>query len=145
MNLEEHYRKLERMYTAAPCNEYYAPKISISNGECNLIIPVQSKFFHAANAVHGSVYFKAMDDAGFFAANSLVTDVFVLTASFNIYLFKPISTGELHAHGKVVHASKRLFIADSTLKNSEGEEIGRGSGTFIKSHIKLTDIGYTSA
>jgi len=143
MNLEEHYRTLERMYVAAPCNEYYGPKISISNGECNLVIPVQSKFFHAANAVHGSVYFKIMDDAGFFAANSLVTDVFVLTASFNIYFLKPISSGELRAHGKVVHASKRLFISESVLRNSEGEEIGRGSGTFIKSHIRLADIGYS--
>jgi acyl-coenzyme A thioesterase PaaI-like protein len=35
---------------------------------------------HSIHAVHGSVYFKALDDAAFFAVNSLVEDVFVLTA-----------------------------------------------------------------
>ena len=39
---------------------------------------------HAAGAVHGSYYFKVLDDACYFAANSLVSDVFVLTVSFVI-------------------------------------------------------------
>jgi acyl-coenzyme A thioesterase PaaI-like protein len=79
---EEHYRTLEKMYASAPCNGYYAPEIHVSHGNAEVVIPVQPKFFHAAGATHGSVYFKALDDAAFFAVSSLVTDVFALTVSF---------------------------------------------------------------
>src|SRR5438132_132473 len=62
---EEHFRKLERMYQSAPINRYFAPVLRISEGSAQLTIPVKTDFFHAAHAVHGSVYFKALDDAAF--------------------------------------------------------------------------------
>jgi uncharacterized protein (TIGR00369 family) len=140
---EEHYRKLENMYAAAPCNVYYAPKMTISEGRAELVIPVRAEFFHAANAVHGSVYFKALDDAAFFAVNSLVEDAFVLTVTFNVFFTRPIAGGEMRSSGRVVHASRRLFIAESILYNDGGQEIGRGSGSFAKSNMRLSpDIGY---
>lgn len=143
MTREEHYRKLERMYASAPVNEYYAPTMRVSEGRTELIIPVRPDFFHVAGAVHGSVYFKALDDAAFFAVNSLVDDVFVLTVSFNVYLTRPISEGEMKATGRVVHRSRRLFVAESELADSEGQEIARGSGIFMRSTIPLSpELGY---
>jgi uncharacterized protein (TIGR00369 family) len=140
---EEHYRKLERMYASGPVNEYFAPTMRVSQGRAEVIIPVRPEFFHAAAAVHGSVYFKALDDAAFFAANSLVKDVFVLTVSFNVYLIRPISDGEMKATGRVVHRSRRLFLAEAELVDSKGREIGRGSGTFMRSTTPLSpEIGY---
>ena len=140
---ESHYRKLERMYLGAPVNEYFRPEIRISEAEAEIRIPVRREFFHAANAVHGSVYFKALDDATFFAANSLVTDVFVLTASFNIYLLRPISEGTLIARGRVVNRSKRVIIAEGVLVDDRDREIARGSGSFLPSTIELTpEIGF---
>jgi len=73
---KEHYRKLEHMYASAPCNKYYAPTLQVGDGYAELIISVRSDFFHSAGAVHGAVYFKALDDAAFFAVSSLVDDVF---------------------------------------------------------------------
>ena len=143
METEEHFRKLERMYASAPVNEYYAPRIRVSQGRAEVILPVRQSFFHAAGAAHGSVYFKALDDASFFAVNSLVKDVFVLTVSFNVYLIRPISDGEMKATGQVVHRSRRLFLADAELVDSKGRKIGRGSGAFMRSTVPLSpDIGY---
>ena len=143
MNNEEHYRKLERMYLSAPINQYYAPEIHISEGQAQVTIPVRRDFFHAADAVHGAVYFKLLDDSAFFATNSLVEDVFVLTVSFNVYFTRPISEGVMKATGKVVQASRRLIIAESIVVDSEEHEIARGSGTFLRSKIELTEeIGY---
>ena len=140
---DEHFRKLERLYAQAPINRYYSPRLRVSEGEAELAIPVKPEFFHAAGAVHGSVYFKALDDSAFFAANSLVTDVFLLTASFHAYLTRPISAGELLASGRVVHRSRQLIIADSEVKDSEGHQIARGSGVFLRSQIALTPaVGY---
>ena len=143
MSREEHFRKLERMYLAAPINEYYAPTVHISRGEAQVSIAVRPEFFHAAGAVHGVVYFKLCDDSAFFAANSLVEDVFVLTVSYNLYFTRPVSKGFMIATGKVVQASKRLIIAESVIHDSNGKEVGRGSGTFMRGDHPLTEeIGY---
>ena len=127
---EEHFRKLERMYVRAPGNDFYAPRLTISHAATELVIPIDRRFYHSGGAAHGSVYFKALDDAAFFAVNSLVEDVFVLTVTFTTYLTGPISEGAMHARGRVVHAAKSFFVAESVVCDTAGREIGRGSGTF---------------
>jgi uncharacterized protein (TIGR00369 family) len=140
---DEHFRKLERMYLGAPINRFYEPVIRISEGRAEITMPMKPDFFHAANAVHGSVYFKALDDSAFFAANSLVSDVFVLTVTYTVYLTRPITDGEMRATGRVVHRSKSLIIADAELLDSSDRQIARGSGTFMRSQIALSPaIGY---
>ncbi|HUI85507.1 MAG TPA: PaaI family thioesterase [Candidatus Binatia bacterium] len=139
----EHCRKLEQMYLAAPINAFYSPEIWVSQGEAEITIRVKPEFFHAADAVHGSVYFKLLDDAAFFAVNSLIEDYFALTASFTTYLLRPISEGVMKARGRVVYAGGRSFIAESVVMDGEGNDIARGSGSFVTSKIKLgADMGY---
>jgi uncharacterized protein (TIGR00369 family) len=134
---------LERMYAAAPVNGLFRPKLTVSEGQAEVVIPVRPELFHAADAVHGSVYFKAMDDAAFFAANSLVEDRFVLTASFTIYFLRPIAKGEMRAVGRVVHSTPKQFLAEAELHDGDNKLIGRGSGTFVRSQIELTpEMGY---
>ena len=143
MTKEEHYRKLERMYASAPVNEYYAPTMRVSEGRAEVTIPVRPDFFHAAGAVHGLLYFKALDDAAFFAVSSLLENAFALTVSFNLYLTRPISEGEMRAIGRVVHRSRRFFIAEAEVVDADGREIARGSGTFVPSTIQLSpEVGY---
>jgi uncharacterized protein (TIGR00369 family) len=140
---EAHFEKLEKMYLAAPCNDYYEPGIKIAEGTAEIVIPVREEFFHAAGAVHGSVYFKALDDAAFFAVNSVVQDVFVLTTNLNTYLSRPISAGLMVARGRLVSHSGKQFLAESVLTSAEGKEIGRAHGTFVRSKMKLSaDLGY---
>jgi len=71
---DEHYRKLERMYASAPINDFFRPVMQVSEGRAVITMKVRRDFYHAANAVHGALYFKALDDAAFFAVNSLVPD-----------------------------------------------------------------------
>jgi uncharacterized protein (TIGR00369 family) len=143
MPSDEHFRRLERMYLTAPVNDYYHPQLTVREGQARLEIAVRPEFFHAANAVHGSVYFKALDDAAFFAVNSLVEDVFVLTVTFNIELLRPVSSGTLMAEGRVLHASPRLNTAESELRDDKGKLIALGRGTFLPSTIALTpEVGY---
>lgn len=94
-------------------------------------------------AIHGSVYFKLLDDASFFAVNSLIEDAFVLTTSFNINLIRPANHGKITAIGQARFRSKHLFAAESTLYNSAGKEIAFGTGNFVKSKVGLSEeIGY---
>ena len=140
---EEHFRRLERMYHGAGINKYFAPVLEVSQGAATVTITVRPDFFHAAHAMHGSVYFKALDDAAFFAANSVVQDVFVLTVSFNLVLLRPVTEGAITATGRLIHHSKNLLVAEAELTNERGKLLARGSGTFTKSSIALNaDVGY---
>ena len=142
---EIHFRKLERMYLSAPLNNhlYNGITITISEQKAELTLKIDEKFFHAAKAIHGSVYFKMLDDAAFFAVNSIIEDVFVYTVSFNVQLLRPVSSGIIKSIGELKFKSSNLFIADSTLLDENNKLVGRGSGNFMKSKIELTqEIGY---
>jgi uncharacterized protein (TIGR00369 family) len=143
---EFHYRKLERMYLlSAHINKlvYEGIQLNVSNERAELTLEVEPKFFHAAGSLHGSVYFKMLDDAAFFAVNSIVTDVFVYTVSFNIQLLRPVTRGLIRSVGELKFRSSNLFIADSSLFDERNNLVGRGSGNFMKSKIELNEkIGY---
>ena len=140
---KEHFRKLERMYLGAPINRYFAPRIEISEGQAIVILPVREDFHHAASAVHGTVYFKVLDDAAYFAVNSVVDDVIVLTVAFTVHFTRPVSEGALTATGRVVHRSRRVLIADVEAVDSAGRVVARGTGTFMRSETPLgPELGY---
>jgi uncharacterized protein (TIGR00369 family) len=140
---EEHFRRLERMYMAAPINEFFRPQIQIGRGTAEIRVPVDRRFFHAARAAHGCLYFKSLDDAAFFAVSSLVEDNFVLTSNFNLYMLAPVTGGVVRAVGNVVRGGGSSFLAESVLYDERDEEIARGSGMFVKSKIRLApEMGY---
>jgi uncharacterized protein (TIGR00369 family) len=143
MGDEAHYRKLENMMHSAALVKLTGARVKISEARAEVTMPVDKQFFHAAGALHGALYFMALDNAAFFAVNSLVKDVFVLTTSFTIYITRPVSEGEIRAVGEVVNSTRSQFIAESVLRDSEGREIARGSGVFVRSKVPLSEeIGY---
>ncbi|MBK2942513.1 PaaI family thioesterase, partial [Klebsiella pneumoniae] len=100
---------------------------------------------HAAGAAHGTIYFKMLDDAAFYAANSLVTDRFLLTTGFNLFFSKPVRAGTVTAEGRWVSGRRRVFVAEARLVDADGDEVGRGTGTFMKSRIPLSTLpGYAA-
>jgi len=136
---QAHFRALERMYQHAPINEFFRPVMEVSEAKAVIEIEVSEKHHHAAGAAHGSVYFKMLDDAAFFAANSLEPNNFVLTASFTTYLERPVVRGKIRAEGKVVNESKQQFIAESVLYDENGKELGRGNGIFVRGRTPLIE------
>ena len=140
--MTSHFRSLESMYHGAPINTFFGPVMEVSQGAATVRMRVRPDFHHAAHAAHGAVYFKMLDDAAFFAVQSLVADVFVLTVSFNVHLLAPVVDGEMMSQGRVVHQSKRLFIAESTIQVGE-KVVARGNGTFMRSAVRLDEkVGY---
>lgn len=143
MRGEGHFRALERMYDSAPCNAGLRPRLRVERGKAEVRMEATPAMHHAAHAVHGAFYFKMLDDAAFFAANSLVTDVFVLTVSFNTELMRPVQDGELIARGRVVHAGRKLIFAESVLSDGKGRLLAKGSGVFARSSVVLDEhVGY---
>ena len=142
-----HFDALERLYIAAPINDSFASTLSIpTEGEAVIRFEVEDRHFHAAGAAHGTIYFKMLDDAAFYAVNTAVTDVFMLTTAFNLHLERPVPAGPLVAEGRMVSGRKRLFVGESRLVTPDGEEVARGTGTFMRSKIPLVDLpGYSDA
>ena len=139
----EHFRKIENMMHSAPFVQWAGARVTVGDATAEIKFQVRPDFFHAAKAMHGALYFLALDNAAFFAVQSLVEDVFVLTVTFTTYLTRPVSEGALRSVGKVVHKGKTQFIAESILYDSKDREIGRASGVFIRGKTPLTpEIGY---
>jgi uncharacterized protein (TIGR00369 family) len=128
------------MYLAAPINKVDQPTINISEGKAEIAMAVNEDFFHAANALHGSVYFKMLDDAAFFAAHSVIDDVFILTVSFQTQLLRPINSGKIFAKGELIKNMGNKMEARAKLFNDEGKLIATGSGVFVKSKKMLDEI-----
>lgn len=141
---ERHFRALESLYASAPVNSLFHSRLEIvGEGNARIAFEVTPDHYHAAGAAHGTIYFKMLDDAAFYAANSLVSDRFLLTTSFNLHFTKPVREGRVVAEGKWVSGRKRVFVAEARLVDSSDEEIGRGTGTFMRSHIPLANLpGY---
>ena len=133
----EHFAHLERLYRAAPTNAYYRPEIRIGPGSAEIRLAIRPDFHHAMQAAHGSVYFKLLDDAGYFAVNSLVTDTFVLTTSFTIYFLRPVSEGIVTARGRVLHPGRRTFLAEARLEGPDGHLLGHGTGEYARARTPI--------
>lgn len=139
----DHYLKLENMMHSAPFIKLTGATVNIGKAAAQITLPIRKDFHHAAGAMHGALYFLALDNAAFFAANSLVEDVFVLTTSFTTYITRPVSEGVVTAFGKVVNMNRSQFIGESVLYDSNEKELARASGIFVRSKIPLTEkIGY---
>lgn len=141
-----HYRALERLYAQAPINALFSSRLEVTGeGRARIEFDVSEAVYHAAGAAHGTIYFKMLDDAAFYAANTLVTDRFLLTTSFNLHFTKPVRAGQVIAEGQWISGRKRVLVAEARLTGAEGDEIGRGTGTFMRSRIPLSELpGYSA-
>ena len=144
---DAHLRALESLYQSAPVNRLFESTLILpGSGESRIEFDVAPDAYHAAGAAHGTVYFKMLDDAAFYAANSLVSDRFLLTTAFNLHFTKPLKAGPAVAEGRWISGRRRVFVAEARIVDSSGEECARGTGTFLRSHIALSGLdGYKIA
>ena len=133
-----HFRALESLFAAAPLNRLVESTLA------RIRVTIDERHFHAAGAAHGTSFFKMLDDAAFYAANSLVNDRFLLTTAFNLLLTRPLRAGPVTAEGRWISGQRRVFVAEARLVDAGGEEVARGTGTFMRSRIALSGLpGYT--
>ena len=130
------------MYLSANINNEFfeTTQCEISDQQAEISIEISDKYFHALGAMHGAIYFKLLDDSAYFAANSVVKDVYVLTTSYTLHFVRPVTEGRIRAVGKLKFASKNLYIAESHLYNEKGKEVAFGTGHFAPSKNLLSEI-----
>lgn len=141
MELEQHYRALEHLYQSANIQKTIGgSSIVVSNGRAEITLPVEPAYFHGANAMHGSLYFKLLDDAAYFAVASVVRDVFIVTSSFQLNLVRPVTGGVLKAVGTLRSQGKNLYVAEAAIYNEKGREVAFGTGQFMRTNQLLSSL-----
>lgn len=136
--LDAHCEELERRYLAAPINEHVDAGVRISEGEAEILVPPQERFSDVAGTVHASVCFTALADSAALAVNSIVDKALIAIVRFDIQLTRPIAAGALLARSRFVGMSGNHYLAESVLTDSEGQEIGKGSGEFAETDVSLS-------
>ena len=140
-----HHRRLEKMLQLAPINQniFEGSKIMVSDGKAVLELDIHEKYFHAADAMHGAVYFKLLDDSAYFAAASMEETYFILTKSYEVKLKRPVQADHLTAEGWVEEMNDQEIIAASRITNRNGKVVAEGRGIFVRGPKRLVDLpGY---
>ena len=140
----EHFERLVKMYKLAPIHNFYENiSIQLASKKATITLPIDQRYFHAAMSAHGSVYFKLLDDAAYFACQTEIKDFFIVTTSFNIELLRPITSGIIKAEGQIDFDGKQTFFGSSKLFDEKGRLCGIGQGQFLKSKLPISEVdGY---
>jgi len=139
----DHFRKLESLYLSAGINAFYQPGITVSEGAAEISVAVEPKYFHSGHSVHGSIYFKLLDDACYFACQSMETRYFMVTSSFNIQFIAPVAAGTLTARGTLTAATRSVSLAHGEVYDDRNRLVATGNGSFMKSRLSLgEEVGY---
>ena len=121
-----------------------SPSIDISESAAVIEMKVNPNYFHAGKILHGSIYFKMLDDSGVFCCSVYCERLFVVTSNFNIYFFRPIVEDYLIAKGSVISRSKNIVTVESKLFNSTWKICASGSVRLLKVLWLLKRCGWIS-
>ena len=129
------------MYRLAPIHEHYPGiKILVEDRYAEVTLDVDRRYFHAGESSHGAIYFKLLDDACYFACQSIETQNFLVTTNLNVNLLRPIFKEKIIAKGKVDFISANLFTASAELFNEKGKLCGTAQASFMRSKGTMEDV-----
>ena len=136
------YDRLAKMYLKAPIQKLYPGiDLKVTKNEAVITLPTGESYHHAGGSMHGSVYFRLLDDACYFAAMSRVKDYFILTKNFNIEFKRLHIDGKIMAKGKLIKEDNGEYYCEGELFNEAGKIIASGSGTFVRNlKLPLADV-----
>lgn len=132
---QAHCEKLEILYLEYPDSALHEPGIRVSPGEADIVIPVPGEATHPMGIPRPEIL-KAMHDSAAYAVNSLVERRYVQAVTFSVSFTGATPKGELFARGRFVGKIGDSYLAETMLTDIDGNEIGRGEGSF-----DVTDIG----
>lgn len=135
-----HFANLERMFHLAPIQELLSgAEMNVEKEKATYKLNISEAYFHAANALHGAVYFKLLDDSAYFAAASIEETYFLLTKSYTIHFRRPVEVDKLIAIGEVVSQQDGEIICRSHITNLAGKLVAEGEGVFVRSKKLLAE------
>ena len=133
----EHLEQLQSRYLAAPINQPFQPDLRVSEGSARVTLRVGPQLLFPRDSADTSVIYKALHDAAFLAASSLVPGGALLTVRFVLDVHTAVWQEEITALGRVCSHAASLFAAEARLYNAGDEEVAFGEGQFSRSNVEL--------
>lgn len=142
MRSHDHFQALIALFNAAPINQkiYESSRLEISEGKAEYFLSIESQYFHGGGALHGSVYFKMLDDSAYFAAASHEKEFFMVTKSYEIDFLRPVKVERLKAIAEVQNEQGREITVEARLFNEQEKLVGKGRGVFVPTSMRLEDL-----
>lgn len=139
---ENHCIALCALYHGAEINRaaFSGSVLSFSDSGSEIRFEPGANLFHGAGQIHGSVAFKCLDDAAYFAAQQWESRFFLLTAQFQIHFLRPVLPGPIRAEGTLRKRGTQSFVAEACLWDGRGKELAFGSGVFLRSSTELLTL-----
>lgn len=132
----QHFAALERAYHDAPSCPPGAT-LKISEGKAQLSLQVQPAQLHWSGAADPGVLLTLLHDALFYAGQSLVWDVRLLSVTFAAELMDSVALEEVAAIGRVYSVDQSLITAEARLYNAQERQVAHGSAKLSRSNLPL--------
>ena len=99
-------------------------------------VQLDSRHLNVNGVVHGSVFHALLDSVMGMKAFLAKDRQPVATAEVSVRYLRPVRTGLLRAHGRIIHEGKRLIVVEGIVDHhadpdDEGELAAIGQSTFM--------------
>lgn len=97
-----------------------------------LELPYNPRLDHSRGGTHGGVIATLLDNAGWFTcAAAHPGDGWVATTELTVHLLRPALRTDLRATGELLKVGKRQGVARMECRDSQGQLVAHGVGTFV--------------
>jgi uncharacterized protein (TIGR00369 family) len=101
----------------------------VDPGRSVISIDVQDIHLNGAGTLHGGVYASLIDNAMGLSVLALV-GVRTATIEMNVHFLGAVSAGRITCESEVLHRSRRTATAEAKVRDTEGNLVALGTGTF---------------
>jgi acyl-CoA thioesterase len=105
----------------------------LSNGQVTIHLPVRDELLQNQGVVHGGAVASLIDTASAFAVLTQIDlNERVTTTDLTIHYLRPITSGRMTAHARVVRGGRRLFVLSVDVFNDQEMLLATAVTTYIK-------------
>ncbi|PLX98504.1 MAG: hypothetical protein C0623_12580 [Desulfuromonas sp.] len=84
-----------------------------------------------------------LDDACYFACQSIEKECFLVTSNFNIQFIAPVTSGIMLVRAQVNATTRNVRFASGEIFDQKNRLVATGNGSFMPSRLKLSEeVGY---
>ncbi len=101
-------------------------------GQASIALDLADRHMSTAGRAHGGVLFSLVDTAmGRAVITELPKEKGAATLELKINYFRPVISGRITAHAKLMNLTKRTAYLEGELKDEQGKVLARATGTFF--------------
>ena len=101
----------------------------VEPGRSTISIDVEEIHLNGAGTLHGGVYASLIDNAMGLSVLALV-GVRTATIEMNVHFLGAVNQGRIVCESEVLHRTRRTATAEAKVRDSEGNLVALGTGTF---------------